>query len=121
MFYTLYGYLAIYCIICYFVYIVNIESDAIKPVSDYFCCNSCIETDDWLNFNQSGSNDEQASIMLKIPIITKLIYRGESMWMGQCSALAMRVECLQFVLFLNIGVGGGDNSVQQFIGLLELF
>ena len=59
--------------------------------------------------------------MLKIPIITKLIYRGESMWMGQCSALAMRVECLQFVLFLNIGVGGGDNSVQQFIGLLELF
>ena len=67
------------------------------------------------------TSDEQASIMLKIPIITKLIYRGESMWMGPWSALAMRVECLQFVLFLNIGVGGGDNSVQQFIGLLELF
>ena len=48
---TLYGHLAIYCIICYFVYIVNIESDAIKPVSDYLCCNSCIETDDWLNFS----------------------------------------------------------------------
>ena len=75
LYYTLYGYLAIYCIICYFVYIVNIESDAVKPVSDYFCCNSCIETtDDWLNFSQSGSNDEQASIMLKIPIIKKLIY-----------------------------------------------
>ena len=58
--------------------------------------------------------------MLKIPI-KKFIYRGESMWVGQWSALAMRVECLQFVLFLNISVGGGDNSVQQFIGLLELF
>ena len=36
------------------------------------------------------------------------------------STLVVHVEYLQFVLFLNISVGGGDSSVQQFIGLLEL-
>ena len=100
-----------------------------------------MEADDWLKF--SRSNDEQASIMLNSPIIQNVIYRGEAVVhldyhtkIGKAyfkvfvvvaiisfpfSALAMHIECLQFVLFFNIDVGGGDNSAQQFVGLLELF